>query len=68
MNRALNTIVAALPLLSGCHAVMYGNLAVLALNVGRVWVYAFPVVIPLSLIGVRALAERSVPEAGEAAG
>jgi hypothetical protein len=34
MNRALITIVAALPLLSGCHAVMYGNLAVLAITVG----------------------------------
>ena len=26
---------------------------VLALNVGRVWAYAFPVVIPLSLVGIR---------------
>lgn len=26
-----------------------------ALNVGRVWIYAFPIVIPLSVIGIRAL-------------
>ena len=28
---------------------------ILALNVGRVWIYAFPVVIPLSLIGIHSL-------------
>ena len=41
---------------------------VLALNVGRVWIYAFPVVIPLSLIGIRAFVERGTYEAGEPAG
>jgi len=31
---------------------------VLALNVGRVWIYAFPIVIPLSLIGIREFVKR----------
>ncbi|MDD9933928.1 MAG: hypothetical protein OXT09_10005 [Myxococcales bacterium] len=34
MKRALITIAAVTPMLSGCHAVMYGNLAVLAIVVG----------------------------------
>ena len=34
----------------------------LALNVGRIWFYAFPIVIPLSLIGIRALWARTSNE------
>lgn len=34
MTRALITITATLPLLSGCHAVIYGNLAMFAIVVG----------------------------------
>ena len=34
MSRALIAFAATLPLLAGCQAVMYGNLAALAITVG----------------------------------